>query len=254
MIIWLGLFFLVLAVSLILAYKSMEDYRETTSGLGIDYALFLIRQPQTLTQQIIQSFYKETLKGGFILSLERLFKGSKSALVVFGPTSILQPFSSSLGLLELEDYSQKLSPQQMEGVVSWEVGSRHPSAESLPIQNLFKEIPQLQDDEEFWWQVVVQSKAQVNSSLPKLQQPHFQSVIRAVVVASNQKRAQQLQEGLVGLGGEAGLALLPQPYTASQLVKFYQDRALPHNLTVIAGKGVFPLLTASELLDIVGVK
>ena len=242
MIIWFA-FFLVLLVSLILAYKSMEDYRETTIGLGVDYSLFLIRQPQALTEQIIQSLHQEILKEGLILSWERLFKGSKSALVVFGPVNLLQPFSTRLGLLELEDYSQKLTPQHLTGVTCWEVGTKHSPSAPLSLNNLFKEFPQLQVEEEFWWQVVVQ---------PKLS--HFQSVIRAVVVAANQKKAQELQESLSKIGGEAGLALLPQPYAVSQLVKFYQDRALPHNLTVIAGKGIFPLLTASEILDLVGAR
>lgn len=257
MIIWFILFFIVVLVSLVLAYKSMEDYRETTAGLNINYSLFLVRQPEALTKEVINSLHQSILKEGLILSFERLFKGAKSALVIFGPFHILQPFSSNLGLLELEDYTHKIDPSKLEkgsspGVAAWEVGTKNPPADPLFMSNLFQTLPPLESEEEWWWQVAVQPRGKADSG--KLQQPFFQSVLRSVIISSIPKRAQSLQESLSHFGSEAGLAFLPQPYTISQLVKFYQERSLPHSLGAVVGKASFPFLTAGEILQLIEVK
>lgn len=251
----------------------MGDYRENPAAATSRYSLFLVRNPQALTMEVMEDLHKATLKDKLILSFERLYKGAKSALVVYGPLSILQPLISQLELLELEEYSRKLEPNQiqagalapnaLDGVMAWEVGSKRAPHEILEVRDLINQVPQLGEHEEFWWQVVVQpvSSSSGNSLLgflgsskqtgEKFNKSHFNSIIRVVLLTESKKRAQSLQEQLAKLGSKEGLALLPQPYSTLQIVKFYQDRSLPHKTSSIAGKGVYPVLTVSELRSLI---
>lgn len=106
MVLWIVLFILVLAISFILALKSMTDYQEVPKG---DNGLFLIRQTKQL---------KDLLDASTNIVLERLFKGKQAALVVFGPRQIVEKYKNHLDLVELEDYTNVDKDQ----VVAWEIG------------------------------------------------------------------------------------------------------------------------------------
>src|SRR5437870_4004856 len=119
MILWLLLFFLTVAISFVLAYQSMRDYQENPGHFKIEYSLFLIRSPEALNINVLKAIEVELSKENLIISLERLFKGTKTALVIFGPKIILQKFSTTLNLLELEEYTK----QAKDGQISvWEMG------------------------------------------------------------------------------------------------------------------------------------
>lgn len=219
MLIWFVLFFIILAISLVLAYQSMSDYHEAPKNWGVVYSLFLVGRPQNLTKDVWQKLYLAALSKGFILSLERLFKGSKKALVIFGPSLVLNPLTADLGLLELEDYSQKL-PSDIAHLAAWEVGVKASHPKPLILPHISQFIPKLEDTEEFRWQLVLQPvKKDLNYS--------FQTKIRGLVISSDTRRVKELREELVKIGKDQGLAMLPQAYTSLQIAKFYQQRSAP---------------------------
>ncbi len=234
MLIWIALFLIVLAISLVLAIQSMADYETRPAHFSTPYTLFLVTKEKELNQDILQDLHRSLLQKGFILSLERLFRGGRRALVLYGPSAILKPLSGRLGLIELEDYSKReIKPGQ--GVVAWEVG-RKAQDDKLVVGNIFQNIPEFTEEEEFWWQVVTQPT-----------KDSFKSIIRAVVLAVDQRRASALQNELLQIGKDKGLSLLPQAYSTPQMVKLYQDRSIPVNFFSKGPKGVILNLQPDEL-------
>src|SRR3990167_440594 len=121
MLIWAILFLVVMGVSFVLAFRSMSDYREVPAP-SVPFSVFLVGNPQALTLGNLQKLGEAFIKGKFIFSFERLFKGPKRALVVFGPVDVLQPFSQSLGLTEIEDYSRTVTGKMRAKL--WENGCK----------------------------------------------------------------------------------------------------------------------------------
>lgn len=231
MSIWLVLFFIVLFVSFILALRSMSDYREKPLNFTPVYSLYLIQKPQALTMEMLDKLYQQLLPDGLILSFERLFKGHKKALVVFGPASVLRQFDSQLGLLELEDYSQAINLEKINSPESvfliWQMGFKgNKSGEggvlSLPVN--------LESHEQFWWQAVLRPD----------KKDRWQGVIRAAVTAVTRSRASILSEGLSAIGN---LSLIPQAKTAFQLAKDYQERSISaEEFSPLSSQAVLALL------------
>lgn len=102
MILFIILFILIVAASAYLAYISMRDYYDLPEKIK-NYSLFLIREPSALNVANLDKFLAES--SAPILSFERLFKGSRSALVIYGPKQVLAKFPD-FKLLELEDYTK----------------------------------------------------------------------------------------------------------------------------------------------------
>lgn len=208
MLIWFLLFFVILAISAVLAFRSMADYREHPTHFTTPYALFLVSHPEIL----FSSAWPENL----IISLERLFKGQRKAWVIYGPAHYLRP-KTALGLVEIEDYSQKSSPAN----ATWEMGTKTALGQSS-IDNLMNQaLPEIHDDEECWWQVVSQSKKNNN----------LQTIIRVSIQTNDVKRAQDLQKTILDAAGKVGLVLIPEVYSSSQILKFYQERSLPRKVS-----------------------
>src|SRR3989338_5569825 len=109
MILWLALFILVIAISFILALGSMREYQEIPLKSKEEYGLFLIRNIVNLDAALLESLREHIAKDGLLLSIERLFRGQKAALTIFGPKRILENFKAELSLLELDDYSLNLN-------------------------------------------------------------------------------------------------------------------------------------------------
>ncbi len=260
MILWLALFALVVAISFVLALQSMHDYHEFPQYSGSDYGLFLIRNTAGLTTSVLDSIHNRILQNGLIVSLERLFKGTQSALVIFGPKEILTNFSSQLNLLELEDYTHV----DREHVSAWEVGvkaSQFPPDQAQKIDSFFDSFPMLSEAEQFWWQLTLQaqpnekvskaasvvkgifgkprsqlSRDRFNRSEPDTQseidylmrgkgRKLFQSQIRAVVISAELSRRKKLAEILQNLPA-GSLTKIPQPFTSAQITQFYKSRSL----------------------------
>lgn len=278
MFIWIALFIAILAVSFILALRSMGDFKESPSESKELYSLFLIRNPQALTAGILDYIYQSTLDNGLIVSLELLFKGDRSALVIYGPQEILQPLSNTLELLELEDYSFRLDPTQMaDKYAGWEMGvKRHESL--LPVIDFEQYIPRLKANEQFWWQVLIrpeynQIHNQLIGQLLKLigkdgglqervfglntsskdKDPRFQTVIRSVIWADDHMSIPDLKSDLVKLGNKEGLAMLPQANTSADIVKHYQYRTFPSGrFGTFTNKEFGLTLMPQEILHLVG--
>lgn len=203
MILWLALFFLVIAISFVLALRSMRDFQKMPRSQRED-GLFLIRRPDNLSADILDLIHTRITKEGLTVSIERLFKGKKSTLVIFGPKKVLENLPQ-LDLMELEDYTDV----NRGNLSAWEVGGK----------SFLKDLPQLDMEEEFWWQVVVG--------------PSFQSQIRAVVISSDIQKRLDLSSSII-----------PKPFTTDQTLDSYQRRSLildPHN----------PNLTPQEVLQLI---
>lgn len=199
MIIWFVIFFIILFVSLVLAYLSMKDYQEIPK-LEKEYAIYLVKKPQFLTLQILKMI--TDLTRGKILGFEKLFKGKSNALVIFGPKKIFdERFSEILGLLELEDYT-KLSGE----IVAWEVGKR--VSLELGGEDIFSNIPVFEDDEHFFWQVLFSGNW---------------CQIRAVLILQKNERKKIILAHLENLG-KGFLQVVPKPFTSSQILENYRQR------------------------------
>ncbi len=170
--IWVILFIIIFVSSTYLAWKSMKDFQEVPiSNFG--YTLFLIRNPHSLD---LDKLYKFALDGDFIFSLERLFKGEESALVIYAPNHLANSLQE-LDLVPLEDY---LSPPQtppnpktvsVNDSYTWMI---EPKIENgLDIKQDFLKEPPLNESNRFFWQIVA---SPINGITHK-----FQVTIRATV-------------------------------------------------------------------------
>lgn len=231
MILWLVLFLLVVGISFVLAFRSMrQDYLEVPPQ-STQYGLFLIRKTSALKIEVLDSLHEATINEGLIISLERLFKGSKSALVIFGPKNILLNFADKMDLLELEDYTNT----SQENIQAWEVGIKKTTNKMGKI-DLFKDLPVLQEDEQMWWQIVLQAKMQKGNQLV------FQSQIRVVLLATDPSRIKELTQNLQNLAAPY-LIKLPKAFTNQQILTFYKQRSLDY-------KSSHPLLNFSDILQL----
>lgn len=216
MIIWILLFLFVLLLSFVLALRSMKQYRERPSNLGTGFSLYLIQSPGALNQFLLGELAREVLDKKLLLSFERLYKGSRKALLVYGPTNVLQPKTASLGLLELEEYASKTYAH----TISFEVGEKA-NGKFQPGQfRLQSNEFGLQDHEEIWWQVVAKPQIKGKDELS------LNSVIRVVIHANDATRLPQIQLRLISQIHDAGLTRLPQTHSSSKILGFYKERAI----------------------------
>lgn len=222
MILWLLLFLLVIGISFILAFRSMKDFQEIPQKAEEDYSLFLVRQVTNLDAKILDFIRQKVFAKGGIVSFERLFKGTQTALTIFGPKNILVEFQSELNLLELEDYAAEFTDSN---VSVWEVGTRD-STKLNPDQlsDFFSSLPQLEPEEQFFWQVIPdKSKVQIRAAISS------KDTLRRKILASTQN----LNAG--------GLHKIPRPFSNEQMVEFYRARSLSQDI-----KG--PILDAEGII------
>lgn len=226
MAIWLILFALTFIASLFMAYRSMSDYYEQASNFSVPYSQYLVGKPDALTPEILRHLHQSAYDGRLIISFERLFKGGRRALVIFGPTTLLHSLVEPLKLTELEDYSKNVNNEEVikGGVVAWGIGRKNGVSESFQMENIFSSLPELLELEEFWWQVIVQPKDNKDDE-------HFDSIIRAILITDNSSRAQVLKDEMSKLGQAGGLAELPKSYSTQEFLKLYQERALSKEYT-----------------------
>ncbi|OGE27835.1 hypothetical protein A2867_01925 [Candidatus Daviesbacteria bacterium RIFCSPHIGHO2_01_FULL_40_11] len=234
MILWLILFLLIIGISFILAFRSMKDYQEIPKASKVEYGLFLIRRTDSFDAGVLGSIGKFMLDNSLIISLERLFKGNKAALTIFGPKEILNRFSASLSLLELEDY---ILDCQTEDLSIWEVGVKENTGPNLDDQNnIFANLSQMGDEDQFFWQVILGSRKEKDNI-------SFQTQIRAVVYSKDPSRKKILTSLLQGL--KLGkLAKIPKPFSTEQMMDFFRSRSLSKdsNGPILDSVGVMRLL------------
>lgn len=175
----------------------MRDY-VAHPDKSYEYGLFLIRQTNYFNHQNLQLIFEGAFREGLIISLERLFKGGESVLLIFGPKKILASFNEKLGLLELEDYVESLDQEKI--LVS-EIEMKNPTKINLP---------KLERTQQVWCQVVIgPDKTQ----------------IRAVVFAEDPIRRKEIFQSLQDLSSGA-IVKLPVPFSSAKLLNFYKLRSL----------------------------
>jgi len=142
MVFYLLLFILILAVSFLLAYRSMKDYDKKNHFPEKVGSLYLIRNPKALDSQTIELIANKAALKRVSFSIERLYKGNKSALVIFGLPVLFEEIYQKLDLLELEDYvhtNQSITD-------SWSI--------KIP-ENKPKIDFELEHSDQLWWQLTI---------------------------------------------------------------------------------------------------
>ncbi len=200
MIFWIILFLLIILVSFVLAFQSMRDFAQKPTDSKESFGLFLIKNLNALNEEVLGQLHSQMAPKGLIFSVEKLFKGNKAALVVFGPRNFLQNFHSALDLLELEEYTS-VDPKE---VLAWEVNVTSGNLNGLP---------QFLETEQFWWQVIL-----------KPHKKDYLCQIRAVAWAKDEKRRADLAQKLQQLDS-GRLKKVPIPFTSAQILRMYQDRS-----------------------------
>lgn len=276
MILWILLFLLIIAISFVLAYQSMRDFAHSPSEKDA-YGLFLIRNPQALTPQVIDLIHRSVLKTGSLISLEKLFKGEKRALVIFAPNSLMKSLAP-LSLLELEEYNDDVA---LDNTFSFEVGSKDSALFHLTnTPSISKHMPKLSDGEQIWWQIILQPTSQklfaksttwdnilqllglgktgqnylrnlnkLLTSRPELKsiveqknkQSPYSASLRVVVVSGDSQKRASLGREIEELG-EGKLVKVPRPYSSKQMFEFYQKRTHSINSALA--------LTSEEIVEL----
>lgn len=249
MILWIVLFLGIITASFYLALRSMRSYQEKPEHFSYPYALYLIQNPRHLTADTLQKLYQALLPKRALISFERLSKGSRQALVVFGPVPIMEPFIGDLGLLELEDYTAQTNPQQVQAL---EFGSAQKSGEFQTDQVLTHLAEELQSNEEVWLQMTLQPltpglevmaqkvirsmssetyhiaatrlQKMSKSEKPASNVEKWSASIRAMVVSPEPQRKESLAQKLAHSLHNMGLIRLPQKFTSAEMLKQYRQR------------------------------
>lgn len=216
MILWLALFLLVVGISLLLAFRSMKDFKESPQDQKKEYGLFLIRQTQEFNSPFLETIKELMFKDKLIVSIERLFKGQQAALTIYGPKDLLNQFTQRLNLLELEDYTSNLNS---EDTSVWELGIKGAQKfEEDQVSNIFQDLPTIEPEDQFFWQVVLEAVKSSDSLA-------FDSQIRAALFVKDPIRRKSLLSVFHGLK-IGGLIKVPKPFGASQMLNFFKTRTL----------------------------
>lgn len=223
---------LVVAISFVLAFMSMRDYRDIPQTSKDEYGLFLIRQTGNLNAETLRSLGYLMLSNGLIVSIERLFKGPQAALTIFGPRRILDKYTERLNLLELEDYTDGLLSSY---ISIWEEGVRTTNEQSQNVSNIFESLAKLGAEDQFFWQIILGAK--------KGDELTFQTQIRAAVYARDVVRKTQLVSMFQNLGF-GSLVMIPKPFSIDQMMEFFKSRSLSSDTSgpVLDSEGVVQLL------------
>lgn len=211
-ILWLMLFLLIVAIAFVLAFASMKNYHDIPEKSRADYSLFLIRRQKGLNLDLLQNLVDDLFSEGLIISLERLFKGRESVLVIFGPKKILQNYTHQLNLLELEDYTNL----DQDKIFAWQID----------LKNLGKvAVPELEKEEQFWLQLIIRS--------------HYKMTIRAAFYSSDSAKRKQFPQTLQNL---SGFIKAPIPFSSAQIFNFYKLRSRVSKETSLSPEQILLLL------------
>lgn len=208
MILILLLLIVAAIVSVLLAYLSLHDYQDT---LQDETGVYLIRKIKALNKDFLESLNSKLRNEEEIVSLEKLIKGKRVAMVIYGPKHLIESFKE-LDLLELEDYSRVVPDKN---IFCWEVV---PRMGKRKLDLVFPEV-QVADNEQVFYQVVLQKD---NSS--------FQSTARVVVVAEDITRKLKLMNDLGKLIEGKGFSRKKLKKTSATLYKAYKLRSITPKL------------------------
>lgn len=225
MIIWGIIFTAIILVSFILALRSMHDYHEIPVHSQVVYSLYLIKNEAGLTEDLLARLNSIINQKRLIISFERLCKGSKKALVVYGPVAILKEFVKELDLIELEDYS--LEDQKNGSVLSWEISSKEFKKANTEFLGFTDASKDLSPNEEIWWQLIIQPQCEKRGL-----QPMFKALIRVAMHSDSDQKNQDIKKEIDKIIKSSDLISLPQAYSSEQIFQFYTERSLPQRLFI----------------------
>jgi hypothetical protein len=241
-IIWFFILFVLTFVSLLLTMRSLQNYREKAKDVPVEYGLYLIRYPQLVTETVIDHIMHQSIKIGASIAFEKLAKGDRKALVVYGPKQILQSFVTSMSFMEIEDYTIHADSRHIN---AWEVrvqsSHQHPNFDVT----LESQMPHLEEDEQIWYQVVTRPIATgleyklwrwfISTVKPYLKLPWLVAsmskeslaTIRVVYLCDDTKKRHEKLPHITKIGETNFLFKMPQKFTSKQILDFYRDRSLP---------------------------
>ena len=219
MIIAFVLFVLVVGVSLVLAFLSMKDFEEIPKSKSY-YGVFLIRNIKNLTTEVLEEIRLKSARASEIVSFERLFKGEKSALVIFAPKHLIN-YYPLLDTLELEDYTSAYKDSLTQ---AWEISIS--DADEIIGSN-----PPLLENEQFWWQISLKGEGEGFGSkflsfvFGQKKKEVFKAQIRAVFLTSSGERMKILTDWMKNLS-KGHVLKLPSIYASTQILEDVKLRNL----------------------------
>lgn len=183
LLVYLGAFVLITGSAFFLAWRSMKDFQDKPNPKVI-YGAFLIQHPELLNKDFFKRIHRLGLDrqfkkriNPFIFALEKLAKGTTRALVIYGPKELSFEFPE-LSLMELEDYTQKMTLNNLQ---CFELALKKGlKLTDLPLQDLqlLKHF-QLEEAEYLFLQIVM---------IPHPGEDLFQVALRIVVGAKDSNR------------------------------------------------------------------
>lgn len=247
---WIVLFVLIVLISAFLAWRSMKGYQELPEE-SLTHGLFLIKNLEALTGESIARLHSFALNNNLILSLEKLFKGKDSAIVIFGPANLSENFQE-LGLVELEDYlltaKDSKTPVFEEKKVNlndsfpWTIQPKNNSKKDLTIKTGFLKSEDLEVNQRFFWQIVL--------SPIRGTPTNFQSTVRAIVVdpspISRVEFAKKIDNQIQNFTGLSKKTTEVQS-SAGIFESFRQRTLIPKEISPF-------VLSGEELMNLLGLK
>lgn len=197
------LLILVILISFFMALYSMHDF-EIKPNSKFEYGVFLIRNLKNLTAVNLVPLFSDLAKLNLLVSFERLFKGHRGVLVVYGPKDILSKYQDQFDFRELEDYTNI----DLSSISIWEVDVRD-------IVSFRDKFPDLLLEEQMWFQIILKVKKDL-SFIP--------TRVRVVLTAGNENRLKQLTGQVQEVYGSI-LPKIPKPYSKDQVFEFYKKRS-----------------------------
>lgn len=225
--IWIIIFFIIILISSVLAYRSMRDYEEFPEDLSLN-SLFFVGNPAGLTEATLQKMHSLLEAGKHFFALEKLMKGKEKAIVLYGPKEVIQNFPE-LSLVELEDYltgGGNLGFDQNESktvnvnqVLSWLVEPKNNLKKLLHVDKGLVNLV-LDDSQKVFIQVVLMP-------LEKGGQKVFQSTLR-VMVADNDpiKRVELAKKVNQSFQEATGLIKREDAFPESKRFESFKQRSL----------------------------
>lgn len=190
------------AVSAFLAYLSLYDYQDLPPA-G-EHSVYLIRNLGGVNEAFLSELNKRLKEENQIVSLEKLFKGNREALLIYGPKHLVESFPE-LDLLELEDYTR--IPER--DLLCWEIvpkPQKHKTDLVLPTMDIG-------DSEQIFYQIALQKN-----------KASFQATIRVVVVSSEITGKLRLMNTLNRLLQQRGFIRKNLKKTSATVYKAYRKR------------------------------
>jgi hypothetical protein len=170
---WLLIIVVIIIISFLLALRSMRNYQEIPPA-RFSYGLYLICNSDQLQNGVLNKLYAFGLESNAQISIEKLFKGGESAIVIYAPHNIGQ-FVPELELLEIEDYLEREAKSgnkkaSVDEVIVWSLQPKSEVELEIP-PDFLKDFP-LEQNQQLFWQLVLASYRKEH---------HFQVNIRVMV-------------------------------------------------------------------------